>query len=204
METNTTDLSAFGIVGKGISIGLKNSLSLIGAVVLWILTIWVPYINVGTTIGLIASVIAMSRGDIMSPLEIFNSRYRRYMGEFFLLMGIRQLGIFMGYLFFVIPGIVISIAWSMSIYLLIDKRLNPLEALKVSNDITYGHKWNIFFGYFILVMIYMLLFGLLMVLGSAIGFGLITILMILLVLLFVPVMLGATAHVYSVLGKKVA
>src|SRR5437899_733452 len=135
-ETNTINLTIGDIIGKGIKIGLKNALPLIGATILWLLTIWIPYLNVGTTIGLISSVVAMSKGGTMSVTEIFDGKYRRYMGEFFLLMGIKQMGTFMGFLFFVFPGIVISISWSQSIYLLIDKKLNPMEALKVSNDMT--------------------------------------------------------------------
>ena len=37
---------------EALEIGVKNAPSIIGCVVLWLLTIWVPYINVGTTIAI--------------------------------------------------------------------------------------------------------------------------------------------------------
>ena len=65
-----------------ITIGLKNFPSLIGCVVLWILTIWIPYVNVGTTIAIFTLPAALSKGKIISPLEIFNKKYFKFMGEY--------------------------------------------------------------------------------------------------------------------------
>ncbi|GIX40303.1 MAG: hypothetical protein KatS3mg129_0036 [Leptospiraceae bacterium] len=42
-----------------------------------------------------------------------------------------QLGIILGLLFFVIPGIYLSISWSMALFLIIDKDINPVDALKL-------------------------------------------------------------------------
>ena len=62
------------VLSNGVSTGLKNFLSLIGCVVLWLLTVWIPYINVGTTIAIITLPAALSKGAVISPLEIFNKR----------------------------------------------------------------------------------------------------------------------------------
>jgi uncharacterized membrane protein len=197
METTVRTLTVGGIIGGGFKTGLKNAPSIIGAAVLWLLTIWIPYINVGTTIGMVSIVVAMSKGGIVSPLEIFDGKYRRYMGEFFILAGLRQLGIFFGLIFLIFPAIVIAIAWSQAFYLLIDRRLNPIECLKTSNDLTYGHKWTIFGGLFLLGLCYAVITAILMaVTGSdfmSVGSILIR---LLLLLLFFPVMLGAWAHIY--------
>ncbi len=203
-ETTTINLTIGDIIGKGIKIGLKNALPLIGATILWMLTIWIPYLNVGTTIGLISAVVAMSKGSTMSATEIFDGKYRRYMGEFFLLMGIKQMGTFMGFLFFLFPGIVISISWSQSVYLLIDKKLNPMEALKVSNDITYGHKWTIFFGMFLLALVYELVLGILAFITMKISMIVCAIVILILALLFIPIIFGALAHIYGTLSKNIA
>lgn len=203
-DSNLPRLTIGNIMSNGVAIGLRNALSLIAALVLWVLTIWIPYLNVGSSIGLVASIIAMSKGGIMSPLEIFDSKYRRYMGEFFLLMGLRNIGIFTGLLFLFFPGIVIALAWSQALYLLIDKRMNPIDALKTSNDITYGHKWTIFFGIFFLVLIFQLVLGSLMyfVLMDMNRFicGLIV---AVLFMVFIPVMFGARAHIYGILSRNV-
>ena len=35
-----------------VAIGVKNAPSVIAAVALWLITIWIPYLNVGTTIAI--------------------------------------------------------------------------------------------------------------------------------------------------------
>lgn len=195
-------LSIGSIVSEGFKLGFQNFLSLVGAVFLWIITIWIPYINVGTTIGLLSIVIAMSKGEIISPTEIFDSKYRQYMGEFFLIMGFLYVGITVGLFFLIIPGLVISIAWGQGIYLMIDRELNPVEALKVSNQITFGEKWTIFLGTLIIAIVYFALIAVLTGIGYLISETVTSILTFLGVLLFYPVMLGAYAHIYGELVKK--
>lgn len=46
------NLKVIPTIQEAIQIGLKNLPSLIGAAALYILTIWIPYINVGTTIAM--------------------------------------------------------------------------------------------------------------------------------------------------------
>lgn len=40
-----------------IEIGVKNAPSIVVAVILWLVTIWIPYINIGTTIAFITFVV---------------------------------------------------------------------------------------------------------------------------------------------------
>lgn len=195
-------LTISGIINNSIKLGLKNLASIVGAVILWVLTIWIPYINVGTSIALLGMVVAISKGGVISPLEIFNKKYRRNMGEVFLLEAFLIMGIMTGFLYFIIPGIVISIAWGQALFLLIDKNMNPAEAITMSNKITYGKKWTIFFGYLILggvlviaIIILTKIFGFIWgFLGSLVGFaGFIAMLCI---------MMAATAYIYGVLSKE--
>ena len=53
---------------EALEIGVKNAPSIIGCVVLWLLTIWVPYINVGTTIAINMLPIELAKGGVISPL----------------------------------------------------------------------------------------------------------------------------------------
>jgi uncharacterized membrane protein len=129
---------------EGFANGMKNLPSLLGALVLWILTIWIPYVNVGTTIAVFTLPILMSKGIVFSPLDIFSKKYYRYMGEVFLAIGLMFMGIMAGVVFLIIPGIVISIAWSLAIYLILDKGVNAAEALRLSNKLTFGNKWTLF------------------------------------------------------------
>lgn len=196
-------LTVGSIISQGFSLGIKNSASLLGAVILWLLTIWIPYVNVGTTIGILSIVVAMSKGTMISPTEIFSAKYRKYMGEFFLLVAFIYMGTIIGFFFLVIPGIVISLAWGQSIYLLIDKELSPMEALKTSNQITYGEKWTIFFGVLLLSLILGLIMGALSYFGTMSSEALGAVLTIVGVIIFYPVILGAYAHIYGELVKKI-
>lgn len=138
-------LDILEVLKESLSLALKNILSLIGAVLLWIITIWIPYINVGTTIAIMTIPLELSKGQIISPTFVFDSKYRKRMGEVFILWALIYAAVIAGMLFLFIPGIVISFAFSMAIYILLDRGVNPLQAIKLSNDYTYGNKWRMFF-----------------------------------------------------------
>ena len=95
----------------------------------------------------------------------------------------------MGFMFMIIPGIVMSLAYGYSIYFLIDKEMTPTDALNLSNKRTYGHKWSIFlakFGFIIAAQIVGYLLG--MIWGP---------LMLIPLLLIMPIVLGIEAHIYG-------
>ena len=127
-----------------ITIGVKNAPSVIAAVALFLVTIWIPYINIGTFIAITLLPTQLAKGEVINPLGIFDSKYRRYMGEFLITMGLMVIPIYIAFIFMIIPGIVLSLAWSLAYYFLIEKGKNPIEALKASNDATYDSKWTMF------------------------------------------------------------
>jgi hypothetical protein len=197
------------IIKVGIQRGLKNLVPVLVNTVLWIVTIWIPYLNVGTTIGLWVGVIAkMSREEAISMTEIFNPAYRKRMGQYFLVWGFMMAGIMMGMIFLYIPGIVIAIAWILAPLLVIDKEVNPIEAINQSNNMTYGKKWTIFLGMLILeIAAIIALFIIFWILGKIFGFlgffG--TILMVIVYIvgyaLFFTVLMAAYSYVYGALSK---
>ena len=119
--------------------------SVLGAILLWIITIWIPYINVGTTIGLIQIQIKLGRGEKISADEIFDGKHRAVMGKIFLLWSFMTIGIVIGTIFLIVPGIVLWHAWFLSTMLILDKKLDPIQAMSKSYDLTYGYKWVMFF-----------------------------------------------------------
>jgi len=134
-------LDIIATIKDGISIGMSNMVPIFVNVLLWALTCWIPYLNVGTTIGLWVGIVSKaSRGEAIPMTEIFDSKYRKYMGEYFITSGLVGIGVFAGFLFVIIPGIVICIAWSLAQLLVIDKGKNPSEAIILSNEYTYGNK----------------------------------------------------------------
>ena len=58
-----SDLNVSGIINSGFTKGIKSALPIGINAVLWALTIWIPYINVGTTIGLFAGLAAKASRD---------------------------------------------------------------------------------------------------------------------------------------------
>ena len=65
--------------------------------------------------------------------------------NFFITQVLAGLAIFAGLLLLIIPGIYLAVKLSFASYLVIDKKLGPIDALKQSYEITKGNWWNIVF-----------------------------------------------------------
>ena len=164
----TEKLAVIPTIKEGITIGTKNIGPILANVLLWAVTVWIPYLNVGTTIALSVGIVTKaSRGEPIPMTEIFNPKYRKYMGEYFLTSGLIGIGVVVGLVFFVIPGIVIGLAWCMAVLLVVDKGKNPTEALTLSNNCTYGYKWKIFGIYFLAGVLFAIAMMILMGIGAA-------------------------------------
>ncbi len=57
------------------------------AFVLWFFTACVPYVNLGTTIGLVSAAVDVAKGRPVSPIEVFDARHRARIVPFFLTLG---------------------------------------------------------------------------------------------------------------------
>jgi hypothetical protein len=204
---NEKKLAVISTIKDGIAIGSKNLGPILVNVLLWVLTVWIPYLNVGTTIGLIVGIVSKaSKGEPIGMTDIFDPKYRKYMGEFFLSSGLVGLGAGAGLLFGIIPGIVISLAWSLTLLLVVDKGKNPTEAIIISNNCTYGHKWSMVGIYLLASIGFCVVFFILFGIGSAIGgaaavfFGILDVL----VLIFASfVFIGIQASIYRQLAAEV-
>lgn len=194
-------LDIVATIKDGIALGLLNYVSVIVTVILYVLTIWIPYLNVGTTIALTLLPAELAKGKMINPLYIFDGKFRRNMGEYFLLSALMFVGILMGYLFLFIPGIVIAYAWNFAMLLFVDKNMLGFEALRESNKYTYGNKWRMF-------AIQMIIGGVIwlceVVIRAIFGIGNVdwlivigTIITILIALAIVPISLGVTAVMYK-------
>lgn len=202
METKKLDFST--TLKDAISIGLKNAPSVIAAVALWLITIWVPYINVGTTIAITLLPTQLAKGEIINPLSIFESKYRRYMGEYFITMGLMVFPILIGFIFMFAPAIVLSIAWSLSYYFLIEKGKNPIQAIKASNDATYGSKWIMFAVMLVVGIIAGIFLGIFRALCDAINVGFITfVVMFVLYVLIISINMAVNASFWKQLKDNV-
>jgi len=180
------------IIKGGIDIGLKNSVAIMVNGILWLLTIWIPFVNVGATIGFtVGIVVRASKGETIGMTEVFNPRYRKYIGEYFLTYSLMFIGVLAGLIFMVGPGILIAVSWSQALPLVVDQAKNPMEALLLSNKLTYGKKRTIFLANLVnLVAIALLIaiFQMIPVVGA-----------LLIAALFIPQILltiGMNAYIY--------
>jgi hypothetical protein len=194
------ELSVGAIVGHGMQRGLRNLGSIASNVILWLLTVWIPYLNVGTTIGLTVGLVAKSgRGEPISPTEIFDPVYRKQMGDYFLVSGLVSVGTSVAFALMVIPGVVLSVAWKLATLLTVDKGMNPTAAITSSNNLTYGKKWTIFFGTLILGLIVAAVAGILALIGAAISEPMAAVLAVIGMVLSVSVLICGDGYIYQTL-----
>ena len=140
----TEKLDIMQTIKEGIQYGLKNFFPLLLMVILYFLTFWIPYLNVGTSIGLYKAVIKVGRGETIDPTDIFAKENFQNLSGFFLLLGLLYIGTVVACFFMLIPGIVMGIAWGFCIYFFLDKKVSPLKSLQLSYASTYGNRWRIF------------------------------------------------------------
>lgn len=168
---------------------MKNAPSVVVAVALWLVTIWIPYINIGTTIAISLLPVELAKGSVINPLGIFDSKYRRYMGEYLITAGLMVIPIYIAFVFMIVPGIVLSLSWALSFYFLLGKGKNPMQAIKASNDATYGSKWTMFLVTLVFGIMVGIVFGILFAICLAINVGFITFLV-----MFVLIVLAASVR----------
>jgi uncharacterized membrane protein len=94
--------------------------------------------------------------------------------------------VFFGFILLVVPGIIFAVRFQFYQYLVVDKNMGPIEALKVSWHITDGSFWN-------LVLYWLLVAGINILGILALGIGL---------LATIPTTVVATAWVYKKLSQK--
>ena len=174
-----------------IGIAMKNFGIVLGSVFLYAITAWIPYINIGTTIAIALLPAELAKGNSFSPTAIFDKKYREMMSDYFIIAGLVSIGISVGFALMLIPGIIISLAWSLSTLLVLDKKQKFFDALKNSYNITNGNKWTMFlvpFVFIIIVYILMFIFMLIPFIGI--------VLMIALLLIFMAISVGIQASFY--------
>ncbi len=96
--------------------------------------------------------------------------------------------IMIGFVLFVVPGVILALAWSFALYLTIERKIWTMDALMESARITRGSRVKLF------------LFGLALAAVNLVG----TLLLLVGLFVSVPVTLLASVHVYRALQAKPA
>lgn len=180
---------------NGVTRGLKSFPALIVNGILFLLTVWIPYINIGTIIGMTALPAKIARDEGLSFVEIFNPDYRKYMGDFFLGYAFLVIGVTVGLLLAYVPGIILGVAWSQAMLLIVDKHMDPIGALRKSNEVTYGNKWAIFLAPVILMMGVGIVFAIFSAINDTLGL----LVGVVLYIGLIPMILGINAEIYRTL-----
>lgn len=181
----------------GIGLGLKNIVNLLLTALLFMITFWIPYLNVGTTIGFYKVIISLSKGEPIDPTSLFSKDNFKSLGDFFLLVGLETAGVGAAAVFFLFPAMVVSLAWQFAIYFFLDRKTSPLKSLGLSYDATCGEKWRLFFVYMALaicICVVMFLLTLIPKVGVALCF--------LAMICVLPAVMGVEATLYKYFSAK--
>jgi hypothetical protein len=76
------------------------------------------------------------------------------------------LAIWIGFMFFVVPGIILAIMWYVATPVCVVEQKGPVASLLRSSELTKGHRWKIF-GMVVLLYIFAIIIGL--VIGALLG-----------------------------------
>tara|TARA_B100001758_G_C17828317_1_gene312923 strand:+ start:97 stop:447 length:351 start_codon:yes stop_codon:yes gene_type:complete len=104
----------------------------------------------------------------------------------------------------IIPGFILMLTWLLALPLLVDKGLNPMQALHESNLKTHGHKVTIFLtllaSYIMCFVTIFLLVGVLVMVGFEGGFLasiLILIIYTIVLVIYSAILIGIMAEIYK-------
>ncbi len=152
-----------------------NEFSLIG---------FVLNIVLGTFINMGITAFALKAHDNLEGAQIMDLWHPQHFLPYLAASILSFIAIGLGLILLIVPGIIISIMLWFVAYLVIDRNLGPIEAMKESARITKGHKWDLF------------VFGILLGLINVLGF----LLLFIGLLVTIPLSMLAMVHAYRTLA----
>ena len=94
---------------------------------------------------------------------------QRGLSRFWSILGLSilvALGIGIGFLLFIIPGVMLAVRWSVALPACVVENLGPLASMRRSAELTRGHRWKIF-GLFVLFLVGVIVAAL--IVGAIVG-----------------------------------
>ncbi|MEA3011149.1 MAG: hypothetical protein QOJ91_2841 [Sphingomonadales bacterium] len=116
--------------------------------------------------ALVRATVAFSEGRKASLGESASAGLRVALPLFLLGLG-SALGMAVGFLLLIVPGIILYVMWSVAAPALVEEDLGPTEAFGRSNYLTDGARWKIFALTLIALVLYWMVSGLVAMLGMA-------------------------------------
>ena len=143
-------------------------------------------LGLGTLLGMGATAFYLAAHDNPDTVDLsalwHPQPFWKYLGASILY----ALALVVGLILLVVPGIIFALMFMFTTFIVIDRELGPVEAMKESNRITHGHKWSLLGFTLVLVLI-----NLLGVIALVIG-----------LLVSIPVSSLAVTHAYRVLSGR--
>lgn len=140
-------------------------------------------INMIVSMGMAKIAITLARGNKPEWEDLYN-QYPKII-NYFVASILFGLMVVVGLILLIVPGIYLALRYHMYSYLIVDKNLGAIEALKKSAEITKGSMWNLFLFWIVSIIV--------VIVGAILFFvGL---------LVAVPVVLVAGGFVYNKLVK---
>lgn len=150
---------------------------------LWWVDILTAIISMVLAIAVIRVSIAHVRNqEITIGTSLAGLGWKTYL-FYFLTSIVMGLGVLLGLLLLIIPGIILALMWIFALYLVIDQQDGIIESLKHSYRITLGYKWDI-----LALVVIMILINILGMLALLIG-----------LFITLPVTYLAQARMYDIL-----
>lgn len=97
------------------------------------------------TLGFVNFILKITRKKTAKPEEIFDG-FKNFRQALVLYISVKIYSI-LWTLLFIIPGIIASLSYSMSFFIMSDTGIEPNEAIEKSKKMMYGHKTDLFYLY---------------------------------------------------------
>ena len=123
---------AFTVVLRQMDQGFAQSVVLLAS--------WVVSIVIGMGVLRVALKIVDEEPSEIADLFVFDSSFFAYLVTS-LIVGF---AIFVGLIFFIIPGIMIALAWGFYGFPIVDQDALVGESITISANVTKGHRWHLF------------------------------------------------------------
>jgi len=126
------------------------SIAILFVLLLLILTAAI-IIGISLEIGRIRIAIhAFNKSEEDLSWSVYNNFGTGIIGRYFLTSLLLALLVIIGFVFLIIPGIILALMFQFTLFVLVDKKVSITDSIKISNKLTNGIKWQLF-GYGLLI-----------------------------------------------------
>ncbi|MCB9362041.1 hypothetical protein H6504_01270 [Candidatus Woesearchaeota archaeon] len=159
-----SDTTAFNNYAKAFDLTFSNFVPLVVMVLIIVafetVNSFIPFINLFITLlittplqyGMAGAYLKAAREEKFEIANMFDGFKENY-GNIVLAGLLTTIFIILGFILLIIPGIILTIRLCMVPYLLMDKKMEAMDAIKGSWNMTRGYSWTIFGMWFIAILI---------------------------------------------------